>query len=190
MQQNCSHADDFMLMIAYHVQATGKMTESLLCKHRWEPCLVCCDGRVLKGGVPWSAAIPYTTIPGKHLITMPTPQPSPELGLPASNNTVRVSIIDPGSAVSNVRTTTFVEPELPGFSHHPTLPAYAFLVEHPSGEKHIFDLSIRKDWKNLTPATVDKLQSWEWVVETKASVSEVLTDAGVELDAIKGIIWR
>lgn len=70
------------------------------------------------------------------------------------------------------------------------IPAFAFLIEH-NGQKVLFDLGIRKDWKAYSPPSLaDPVKLGGWEVEVEKNVSEVLQDNGTGLDSIDTIIWR
>lgn len=119
---------------------------------------------------------------------------APLLSAPKSNNTVRVSIIDTTSQVGNVATTAFMEPEI---SVHPKMevPAFGFLVEHQSEQggpkqRYLFDLGVRKDWKNLPPSYISKIEAGGWTVNVEKNVSEILEDGGIALESVNGIIFR
>lgn len=116
----------------------------------------------------------------------------PSFELPSSTNVVDVRVID-STARLRIPMTTFVKDHVPG---HDFLecPAYSFLIEHPSGQKLIFDLGLRKDIGASPPAI---LQSF--VAESEKSgvsvtvdtdVASILTEASIDLNGIKAIIWR
>lgn len=68
--------------------------------------------------------------------------------------------------------------------------AFAFLIEH-NGQKILFDLGLRKDWKNKSPPSLaDPVKNGRWEFEVKKNISEVLQDNGTSLDSIDAIIWR
>jgi hypothetical protein len=116
----------------------------------------------------------------------------PSFELPSSTNVVDVRVID-STARLRIPMTTFVKDHVPG---HDFLecPAYSFLIEHPSGQKLIFDLGLRKDIGASPPAI---LQSF--VAESEKSgasvtvdtdVASILKEASIDLNDIKAIIWR
>src|SRR5436305_15345320 len=92
-----------------------------------------------------------------------------DLKIPQSTTTVQVRIIDTTSHISEVPTKTFFAPVIPGFTEL-DCPAYSFLIEHPSDRKLLFDLGVRKDYWNLSPRIVDRIQDWK--VEVKQGVRE------------------
>lgn len=70
-------------------------------------------------------------------------------------------------------------------------PVYCFLVSN--GNRHvIFDLGVRRDWENYSPATVSLIQRTTRV-ETKANVTEILDahqhETGVKSTDIEAVIW-
>jgi hypothetical protein len=68
------------------------------------------------------------------------------------------------------------------------LPSHAFIVENSSGRKVVFDLGIRKDTENLTPAMRNQIQIAKVVV--KEGVDGILREHKVQLEEIEAIIWR
>jgi hypothetical protein len=71
-------------------------------------------------------------------------------------------------------------------------PAYAFLLEHISNgrtRRLLFDLGLRKDWRNLSPRIVDFLTG-NWKIHTDKNVAEILVDNGNHPKEVEAIIWR
>lgn len=86
-------------------------------------------------------------------------------------------------------TKLFFEPPIKGFDEL-SVPSYSFLVEHPSGRKLLFDLGVRKDWGNLSPATLGMIgQIRPAEIDVKKGVREQLEEHGVSVSSIEGIIW-
>ncbi|KAJ1301642.1 hypothetical protein OPQ81_008886 [Rhizoctonia solani] len=111
----------------------------------------------------------------------PTTIPPPELFIPHSENTVKLSIIDTTSRIKGPPTNAFFEPVIKGFEIM-DCPAYAFLIEHEqSNSKLVFDLGVSKDWRNGPPVS--------WDISVPKTVSEILTEHGVSLESINTIIW-
>jgi len=74
-----------------------------------------------------------------------------------------------------------------------TAPCLVFLIEHASGRKLVFDLGMRKDWKNLAPAFTATVEAAgpDVTIEVTKDVAEILqeNDIDVKGGAIEGIIW-
>lgn len=121
--------------------------------------------------------------------TLVPPRPAPALNIPPSTTTVKVSIIDSTSHISNLPSAEFMGPPIKGYDFL-DCPAFSFLIEHPSGRKLLFDLGVRKDWWNLAPKITSRLKDGNWKVEVKKGVNEILEENGVPLDSIEAIIWR
>lgn len=70
-------------------------------------------------------------------------------------------------------------------------PTYAFFIEHPSGQRVLFDLGIRKDWENYPPRLVNHFKDKGWDVGAKKNTSEILQENGVDVEAgaIDAVIW-
>ena len=68
---------------------------------------------------------------------------------------------------------------------------WSFHIEHPSGRKLLYDLGCRKDWENLPPALgLEKMVGEGYLgLEVEKNVSEILTEGGVRLEEIEGVIW-
>jgi hypothetical protein len=99
--------------------------------------------------------------------------------------------------VSAINTTTniispskyFVEPIIKGHEHL-QLPTFAFLIQNKKLNKSIlFDAGSRKDWWNFSPANVKAIENAVPALEIEKGVDEILTEGGVGLDSIEGIVW-
>jgi hypothetical protein len=98
-----------------------------------------------------------------------------------------VSIIDTTTVLSDVPLELMLAPPMPGF---PTFvaPAYSFLVDGPTGRKVLFDLGVRKDYWNNSPAVVEATKGWG--IEVEKAVHEILPARGLKPEDIEAIIWR
>ena len=79
------------------------------------------------------------------------PSAPPELNIPPSDSTVKVSIIDSTTRIE-IPAEVFLTPKIEG---HDILkaPAYSFLIENVAkSQKILFDLGVRKDWENMAPS--------------------------------------
>jgi glyoxylase-like metal-dependent hydrolase (beta-lactamase superfamily II) len=122
-----------------------------------------------------------------------TQMPPPML-IPASQNTVEVSIVDTTSFMSGFPASTFVEPDVPGFD---TMNAgsYAFVIKHKhpgSGSKYdtlVFDLGVRKDWENLPKTFVEGIKTAGFGISVEKDVATILRDNGQDLNEVGAIIW-
>ncbi|RAK78967.1 MBL fold metallo-hydrolase [Aspergillus fijiensis CBS 313.89] len=113
--------------------------------------------------------------------------PQIDLNIPASGNTVEVSIIDTTARIHGPP-GIFLTPEVGGFKDLNT-GAYAFMVENKSQNKRVlFDLGIRKDWENLAKPLYDRLKAM-FSITIEKDVAEILTDHGIALETIDAIIW-
>lgn len=120
----------------------------------------------------------------------PTTTTMLELPISPTGMSVTVKAIDAGF-VEMAASLFFVNPIFgPSF----TGPIYTFLIEHPNGQKLMFDLGIRKDQEKLPPRVAE---SWRAAAElgpfqmrVDEDVSEQLTKGGVDLSSINAVIWR
>ena len=117
-------------------------------------------------------------------------KPPPSLNIPDSESVVNVHIINTTSRVQGIPYSAFMTPSYKGLN---TLdaPAFSFLIEHQSsGRKLLFDLGVRKDWKNLPPSIVKRIKDGGWTVTVEKGVADILQAGGVAPKDIEAIIWR
>ncbi|KAH6611799.1 beta-lactamase-like protein [Boeremia exigua] len=112
----------------------------------------------------------------------------PSLNIPESVISVTVRVIDTGSRAS-VPAAAFLEPAIPGHEILEGSPAYPILVEHESGQKVIFDLGIRKDWQNFSPALLKLFEVAGVTIEGDNDVIDVLEEGGISKEKINAVIW-
>lgn len=111
--------------------------------------------------------------------------------VPASNHTVSVKIIDTTTDM-HVPVSAFNGDKIHGYDFFDA-PSYAFLIEHDSGQKLIFDLGLREDFDGLSPVVQAQLEEMMAVgAEAKVDkgVATVLKEGGVEPGEIDALIWR
>ena len=101
---------------------------------------------------------------------------------------LQVRIIDTTTELK-LDSRQFVGPPVPGFDFINGM-AYSFLLEHPSGRKLLFDMGMRKDWRNLSKPMSDRIISSGLVVSAEKNVADILNENGMKCDQIEGIIWR
>lgn len=123
--------------------------------------------------------------------TMVEPKPPPPLNAPSGDTTVKVSVIDSTMWLVGITCEQMWDPPIKGFDRVKA-GTWSILIEHPSGRKLLYDLGCRKDWYNLPPALGVKALKDSGILQTldvKQNVSEILTDGGMRLDDVEGIIW-
>ncbi|MCJ1446849.1 MAG: hypothetical protein MMC23_007356 [Stictis urceolatum] len=116
------------------------------------------------------------------------PSAPPELNIPPSDSTVKVSIIDSTTRIE-IPAEVFLTPKIEG---HDILkaPAYSFLIENVAkSQKILFDLGVRKDWENMAPSVVDRIKSSGWKCSVGENISDILTENHIPLSSITSIIW-
>lgn len=78
----------------------------------------------------------------------------------------------------------------PDYTGHPNLtgPSLAFLIEHPSGKKIMFDLGVRHDWQKLP--SYPKFRKGGWGIMVQKDVARILQENDFDIDdgAISSII--
>ncbi|KAF2232230.1 hypothetical protein EV356DRAFT_253227 [Viridothelium virens] len=115
----------------------------------------------------------------------------PPLEIPDSEIFVKVRIIDTTVRLLGAPARTIWQPAIKGFDNFDA-GTWAFLIEHPSGRKLLFDLGLRKDWWNTAPACgLQELVDSGVIkrIEVKKNISEILRDNGVRLEEVEGLIW-
>ncbi|CAK3920617.1 Hypothetical predicted protein [Lecanosticta acicola] len=115
------------------------------------------------------------------------PKSPPNLNIPASNSTVKVSCID-STGRFRIPISNYVQPDYVG---HPELkgPSFSFLIEHPSTKPILFDLGIRKDWQILPSS--DRFKQFNFKIHVEKDTATILKEHGVDVDggAIGAIVW-
>ena len=109
------------------------------------------------------------------------------LNIPPSDSVCDVSIIDTTSKFV-LPAAAFVSPVQKG---HETLnmPAFAFLITNRESKKSIlFDLGVRKDWWNLSPAVRGSLKAGVKGIRVEKSITEVLKEGGIDGQSISGVV--
>ena len=109
--------------------------------------------------------------------------------VPPSSTSVTVKIIDV-STISNVPADALFTPPVPGIKYVSPAPSFCFLIEHPSGQKVLYDLGIRKDWENLAPAIVSRFKKVGHQPSVEKNISELLDESGIGKEKINAVIWR
>ncbi|KAF2396226.1 Metallo-hydrolase/oxidoreductase [Trichodelitschia bisporula] len=116
------------------------------------------------------------------------PAQTPDLHIPPSDATVRVAIIDTTSSIV-LPSTGLLSPLIP-CAPTLSLPAYAFLVTHPTKGCLLFDLGIRPDWSSaLPPVLGHRIKSLGWDISAEKDLATILTEHAVPLTDIKAVVW-
>jgi glyoxylase-like metal-dependent hydrolase (beta-lactamase superfamily II) len=127
-----------------------------------------------------------------HTNHMANPRVPPPVLIPASQNTVEVSIVNTTSYMKGFPASTFVEPDVPGFDFM-DVGSYSFVVKHPgSGSKYntlLFDLGVRKDWENLPATFVEGIKAGGYGISVEKDVATILRENGQDLNEVGAIIW-
>jgi hypothetical protein len=119
-------------------------------------------------------------------------QPPPALNIPASTVVVKVHIIDTTLRLNGIYADAIWNPPIKGFDRFKA-GTWAFLIEHPSGRKLLYDLGLRKDWESLPPRVGLQEAVMMGVIAditVEKNVAQILVEAGVKLEEVEGIIWR
>ena len=114
------------------------------------------------------------------------------LKIPAGDFTVTVKIINSTNWTNSTEISKFMVPEYDGFALYGV--ELSFFVEHnsPDGKtrRPLFDLGVRKDWRNLAPAVMDFCDNPNWTIHTEKNVVDILVENEVDPASIEAVIWR
>lgn len=92
--------------------------------------------------------------------------------------------------MEGVPTQSFIGNPVKG---HETIdaPAFSFLIEHASGRKLVFDLGVRKDFRNMAPIWFKMAPTLgdSPKIVVKQGVREILEEHGVPGSDIEAVIW-
>lgn len=113
----------------------------------------------------------------------------PLIELPPGKDVVSVKMIVPvnfGPAIIK----RFMEPPVPGVGIKKPGPVLTFLLEHPSGQKLVFDLGIRKDYQNYAPIVANYIPTTNYDIQVSKNVVDILEENGIPGESINAVIWR
>jgi hypothetical protein len=113
------------------------------------------------------------------------------LGIPASENIVNVSVIDT-SAYFKGPIKPFLSPQVGNLTLLDGI-CWSFLIENPRQKKKlVYDLGIRTRFaETAPPRLVDRATKvLGFSVTVERDVAKILSDGGVDLSTVDGIIWR
>ncbi|CAG8886335.1 unnamed protein product [Penicillium egyptiacum] len=110
--------------------------------------------------------------------------------VPPGDQSVQVRIIDSTTRIGNLQLGFLMEPPMEGMEYMPPLPAWSFLVEHPSGQKILYDLGVPKDLNSFAPTVCRHLKAQGWNVDVKEEVIDTLDRNGISANEISAIVWR
>ncbi|KAI0470227.1 beta-lactamase-like protein [Xylaria cf. heliscus] len=113
----------------------------------------------------------------------------PDLHIPHSTSTVKVSIINTGTTITGLKTGLFVEPDILGHEYL-SAPCFSFLIQHPIQNRTlVFDLGIRKDWENWPEPLYEYIRGLGATPVVPKEVHEFLDENGVDTKSIEGVVW-
>lgn len=102
----------------------------------------------------------------------------------------KVSIIDSTARLGNLRASHLCKPPIEGFETLQTMPTWSFLIESPSGKKALFDLGVHVDLTNYIPRIQSYIKEYNWKIESKEPVADIIRRQGVDPKEIHSVIWR
>jgi hypothetical protein len=104
--------------------------------------------------------------------------------LPLGEVAIKVSLINPvnfGPAILK----RFMAPPVPGLETFETSPSLAFLLEHPSGRKLVWDLGIRKDFHNYSKPIAEYIPTTNYDIQVTKNVVDILEENGSQVRRLK-----
>ncbi|KAK7446498.1 hypothetical protein CaCOL14_010907 [Colletotrichum acutatum] len=101
--------------------------------------------------------------------------------------TVKVSVLN-NCFLRGVPTAPYVEPVIPGHEKFNDLPCLVFLVESSTGRKVLFDLGLRKDWKNLSPVSLSEIQNDNIDIKVEEDIIDILKREGIDPGDIEAVV--
>lgn len=116
----------------------------------------------------------------------------PEFQIPASQSVLGISIIDTTVRIQ-APLNQFALEEIPG-NEFLDASDFSFLLEHPSGQKLVFDLGFRPDYQNLPPDVINPIlelvEQGDWSFSIEKDVATILEEGGVDRADIDAVIIR
>lgn len=94
------------------------------------------------------------------------------------------------STLSGIPFSALFAPPLDGHDPCRKSPSLSFLLEHPSGQKLLFDLGIRKDHENYAPVVEKRNTRRSLTIDVEKNVIELLQEHGLKGEDINGIVLR
>lgn len=108
--------------------------------------------------------------------------------IPESSVTIKTSVIDM-TTIHSGNLDALYEPPIPGVEKVNPVPCLSFLLEHPSGQKLLFDLGVPKDIDTLGPEVANRLRAVGHQVHVERDVADELERHGIKRDEINAVIW-
>jgi hypothetical protein len=112
--------------------------------------------------------------------------------IPESNVTVKVHMLK--SFLWTLPLSEFVNPDSRISTTNTTdILGLAFMLEHPSGRRVMFDIGLRKDTENLSPAVLKTFGNPDGTFGPAMEDDDIPTQikrAGIDLHTIDTVIWR
>ncbi|KAI1832035.1 hypothetical protein DTO027I6_8319 [Penicillium roqueforti] len=109
--------------------------------------------------------------------------------VPPGDQSVQVRIIDSTTRIGKLPLAFLMEPPMEGMHYMHPLPAWSFLIEHPSGQKILYDLGVPKDLNSFAPVICKHLETQGWEVDVKEEVIDTLDKNGIAANEISAIVW-
>lgn len=108
--------------------------------------------------------------------------------MPESPVTITTSIIDL-TTIHSGNLNALYQPPIVGVEKIRPVPCLSFLLEHPSGEKLLFDLGVPKNIDSLGPEVADRLRKVGHQVHVKSDAADELEVHGIKREKINAVIW-
>ncbi len=113
----------------------------------------------------------------------------PVLNIPWSSSTVSVSVIDTTATVRGLTARSYLEPPIKGHDFL-AVPCFSFLINQRASDRSIlFDLGIRRDWRNLSPEVISGIEEEDFHITVAKDVRQILEEGGVDVEKIEAVVW-
>lgn len=102
----------------------------------------------------------------------------------------KVSIIDSTMRLSNLKAGLVTRPPVEGFDEFAALPLWSFLVESPDRRRALYDLGAHKELGRYVPTIQENVKKYDWKVEVKEDVADILQRHEIGPEEINSVVWR
>lgn len=113
-----------------------------------------------------------------------------DIQFPESSVIITTKVIDLTTISGGSLALGLYHPPIEGVQTIRPVPSLVFLLEHPCGQKLLFDLGVPKNLDTLGPEVSDRLKEVSYSIEVKKDAVEVLEENGIKRDEISAVIWR
>lgn len=103
-------------------------------------------------------------------------------------SSANVSVLDTAS-IGNLPLEPYFECDVPRL-HRTRVPVFSYIITSSCGRRVLFDLGLRKDWRNLSPVAVSEVFHDELDIDCEHDVRDILEGQNIVANDIEAIILR